>query len=230
MTEQPAQPQQNNQPSQKSLSPQKVYKTAPSSNLTSLLIILTAVSLGAVGFLGYQNYKLQNQVSQLVEAVNKKDDLGTAKESAPAASPSVSPQPPAENNAGTDTESLADDPVSPTSTQVQEAEPTPDPYQDWLSYTNTEYGFQISYPDNYEALDDENNLYGWPNGVMLLHGGGQAYDVVVEAWDSEQEYLEKYPGGDSEVMVEQINDKYITVHDNTNQEKNSEIIDSFQEL
>ena len=97
--------------------------------------------------------------------------------------------------------------------------------ENWLSYDNTEYGFSISYPNNYKALDDSENLYGWPNAVVLLYGGGQSYDIVVEAWDSKAEYESKYPS--EELVVSKIGDKYITVADITKESENTEIIESF---
>lgn len=78
----------------------------------------------------------------------------------------------------------------------------------WLAYESTNYGFVISYPDSYEALDDANNLYGWENGIVLLYSGGQSYDIAVEAWDTVAEYESKYPGGNYVVL--QVGGQYLT--------------------
>ena len=87
---------------------------------------------------------------------------------------------------------IPDTEPSPEPSEETTIQPSPDPYADWQTYTNEEYGFQFSYPDEFEALDDENNLYGWPNAVVLLYQGGQAYDIPVEVWDSESEYQQAY--------------------------------------
>jgi hypothetical protein len=100
----------------------------------------------------------------------------------------------------------------------------------WQTYTSDEYGFEISYPEGYQALDDANNLYGWPNGVVLIYGGGQAYDVVVEAWDSEVEYKAKYPPGTMNFTATKIGSKWMTVSDQTNEEGNLEVMGSFREI
>lgn len=78
----------------------------------------------------------------------------------------------------------------------------------WLTYEGAEHGFEISYPSGYEALDDSNSLYGWENGIVLLYGGGQSYDIAVEIWDTEVEYESKYPGGNYVVIA--VGGKYIT--------------------
>ena len=80
----------------------------------------------------------------------------------------------------------------------------------WLTYTNTEHGFEISYPPSYEALDDTENLYGWPDAVVLFYGGGQSYDLPVEAWESENDYQTKYPNAQN-LTVHQIGNKYVTL-------------------
>src|SRR3972149_11411616 len=62
----------------------------------------------------------------------------------------------------------------------------------WETYTNDKYGFEISYPANYKALDDKDNLYGWPDAVVLIYSGGQSYDLPIEVWDTKTEYEAKY--------------------------------------
>jgi len=96
------------------------------------------------------------------------------------------------------------------------------------TYINIEYGFEIQYPDNCDALDDETNLYGWPKGIVLLHCGGQAYDIAVEAWDSLEEYQQKYPNEDP--YVKKINGKYITLSDMGKTDTTYEIITTFSIL
>ena len=96
------------------------------------------------------------------------------------------------------------------------------------TYINIEYGFEIQYPDSCDALDDDTNLYGWPNGIVLFHCGGQAYDIAVEVWDSLDEYQQKYPNEDP--YVKKINSKYITVSDMGKTDTTYEIITTFSTL
>jgi hypothetical protein len=97
---------------------------------------------------------------------------------------------------------------------------------DWQTYTNDQYGFTISYPAKYKALTDKENLYGWPNGVVLIYGGGQAYDISIEVWDTEAAYKQKYPG--INLTVYQVGGKFLTIADQTASADNSEIIATFK--
>ena len=97
---------------------------------------------------------------------------------------------------------------------------------DWLTYKNEKYGFEISYPENYKALDDEENLYGWPNALVLIYGGGQSYDLPIEVWNSTSEYKSKYPNADN-LIVEKVGDKYITLMNMNYEEEVDKIIETF---
>ena len=99
----------------------------------------------------------------------------------------------------------------------------------WQTYTSIEYGFEISYPASYQALDDAENLYGWPDAIVLFYKGGQAYDISIEIWDSQAQYQEKYPDASS-LSVYQINGKYLTISDNTNDVENLDVINTFKLL
>lgn len=107
--------------------------------------------------------------------------------------------------------------------------PTKTVSSDWLTYKNMQYGFEISYPPSYKALDSKNDLYGYPNGAALIYSGGQAYDVVIEVWNTESEYKEKYATMMSDVTVLKSNGKFITLLNSTHQPKNDQIIASFKQ-
>ncbi len=112
----------------------------------------------------------------------------------------------------------------PTTTVAESNVPT-----GWKTYTNETYGFKISYPPEYKALDDSDNLYGWPHAVVLLYKGGQSYDLPIEHWNSQAEYEGKYPDL-SNVTVRKVGDRYITLlNANYNTEVDS-IIATFMEL
>lgn len=123
--------------------------------------------------------------------------------------------------------------TSPSPTSTTSPTQTPRPTEEssvpagWLTYKNSEYGFEISYPDTYEALDDQNNLYGWPNGVVLLYQGGQAYDIVIEAWDSETEYVDEYSTRLDDLTIENYEGGYITLLNNTQETTNAQVISTF---
>jgi hypothetical protein len=110
---------------------------------------------------------------------------------------------------------------TPTATSMGSAIPS-----GWQTYTNTQYGFTISFPANFKALTDKENLYGWPNAIALIYGGGQAYDIAIEVWTTEAEYKAKYPG--ETLAVYQVNGKFLTIADQTKSTENSAIIDTFK--
>ena len=56
-----------------------------------------------------------------------------------------------------------------TATPETSSTPAPGEHEGWNKYRSEEYDFEIFYPNDYEALDDANNLYGWPNAVVLLY-------------------------------------------------------------
>jgi hypothetical protein len=119
---------------------------------------------------------------------------------------------------------------SPTPTQIPQASPTAQQSNipvGWSTYQNTQYGFEISYPSNYQALDDSENLYGWPNGVVLFYKGGQAYDIAVEVWDSETEYQSKYGTNNAQVTAYSVGNKFVTLMDNTQDAENASVIATF---
>lgn len=109
-------------------------------------------------------------------------------------------------------------------TEVEEASSVP---AGWLTYENQEYGFTISYPPNYQALDDSENLYGWPKAIVLIYGGGQSYDLPIEVWDTATEYQAKYTAQLSSLTVKQVGGKYITLLNMNNEPEVDQIIATF---
>jgi hypothetical protein len=97
-------------------------------------------------------------------------------------------------------------------------------------YRNTEYGFELLYPPSYKLLTDSDSLSGYPRGIALLYTGGQAYDVVVEEWDTEEEYKTNYSTRFIDLTVLKVGTKFITFFDNTNSAKNKMIIESVKLL
>lgn len=119
-------------------------------------------------------------------------------------------------------------PPSPTVTPTK-TDKEPNTPESWQTYTNNEYGFQVSYPVNYQALDDAENLYGWPNAVVLIYGGGQSYDLPIEIWNNASEYQDKYPNA-TNLTVKQIENKYVTLLNMNNIPEVDEIIETFTEI
>ena len=99
----------------------------------------------------------------------------------------------------------------------------------WQTYTNDQYGFEISYPVNYKALSDSENLYGWPKGIVLFYGGGQSYDLVIEYWNSVAEYEAKYKT-QSNVTVKKVGSYYITMLNMNFEPEVDEMIKTFKSL
>ena len=117
--------------------------------------------------------------------------------------------------------------VKPQPTEVEEKSSIP---SGWLTYRNQEYGFEISYPENYQALDDEENLCGWPNGIVLIYGGGQSYDLPIEVWDTVSEYENKYKTQLDDLTVKKVGNKYITLLNMNREEEVNQIIDTFSTI
>jgi hypothetical protein len=113
----------------------------------------------------------------------------------------------------------------PTATEEQPTAPA-----GWLTYQNLNIGFEISYPPNYEALDDEDSLYGWPNGLLLLYKGGQSYDIAIQIWDSQQDLDANYPVEGDRITTVQSGNKIISIFDVTEDSENAAVIATFHLL
>lgn len=170
-----------------------------------LVVLVVGILVAGAYYLGGQNYKSKD-------------------------SPPRSPNPTISETACT-----ADAKICPDGTSVGRVGPDcefaacPGEDEEWQVYTNTQYGFEISYPSSYEVLTDEENLYGWPHAVALLYNGGQAYDIAIETWDSEEEYREVY-GERQGLFVYEKDGRVITVTDHTLEIQNADVVDSFKLL
>jgi|GEM_PF-5225451 hypothetical protein len=93
-------------------------------------------------------------------------------------------------------------------------------------YSNEKYGFTLTHSNQFKVLTDKDNLYGYPNGVALIYKGGQAYDIVIEAWDSQLAYEQAHSGNLANVTAFESKGKFITFYNNTESPDNKKIIDS----
>jgi cytoskeletal protein RodZ len=171
--------------------------------LISLFIFIFLVLVGALGYLFYQNTQLQKE---LLQTQTKTEQETTETADIPKAEPNPEAEP----------------------TPTANPSPSPDEYADWKTYVNQEYGFKFSYPEEYAAKADQDSLYGWPNALVLLYKGGQAYDVPVEVWDTAAEYQQKYQTRLDELIIRETPDYYVTFLNNTNTADFEEIAESFK--
>jgi hypothetical protein len=100
----------------------------------------------------------------------------------------------------------------------------------WNTYRNETYGFEISYPSTYQALDDADNLYGWTNGVVLLYNQGQSYDIAIQAWNSQPEYESELGTEMARITVHTIGSRFITVFNITEEPENAAVIATFRAI
>ena len=98
----------------------------------------------------------------------------------------------------------------------------------WSTFTSDKYGFSISFPPRYKALTDKENMYGWPKAVVLIYGGGQSYDLVIEHWSSMAEY-EKVYKNETRTSVRKIGVNYISFFNMNSVAEVDEIIETLLE-
>ena len=97
----------------------------------------------------------------------------------------------------------------------------------WKTFISEKYGFSISFPASYKALTDKDDLYGWPNGVVLLYNGGQSYDLAIEHWNSLEEY-EKVYKNETRTYIKNIGREYISLLNMNNTTEVEKIIETFR--
>ena len=121
----------------------------------------------------------------------------------------------------------------PASTNTPMPAPTDKPQapipDGWLTYQNAQYGFEIFYPPEFQVLDDQDSLYGWPNAVVLLYNGGQSYDIAIQVWDSPADLDANYPN-EARIQTVNVNGKIISLFDITQQPENAAVIATFKLL
>ncbi len=117
--------------------------------------------------------------------------------------------------------------ASTTPTFVPTPVPTSNIPSGWKTYNNKRYGFEISFPSEYKALDDANSLYGYPNGIVLIYGGGQSYDLVIEHWSNQSEYENKYRN-QSNITIKKIGDTYISLLNTNFEVEVDEMVKTFK--
>lgn len=118
--------------------------------------------------------------------------------------------------------------ISLSQTSTPEVSPSPSLKPGWKLYQNTQYGFEFSYPANYKVLTDSENLYGWPNAILLLYKGGQSYDLPIEIWNSEAEYKAKYTDSSTYVVYKTKDGKFITLSNMNKDPEVAQIVATFK--
>ena len=83
---------------------------------------------------------------------------------------------------------------------------------DWKTYLNGQYNFQIQYPTNYKTVVD---TYGWPNSVARFiettPPGAQAYRATISVWDNQSDYTDSSVYKTMRYSMTKINNKYVVI-------------------
>lgn len=112
-------------------------------------------------------------------------------------------------------------------TQSSNTSPTID-MSKWQTYTDKVYGFEIKYPNNYRIV--QNDPYYSNNDILLIDtNDGVSYGVVIEVWNTESEYLNKYHVSEGvPLTVKKHSGKIFTLYQASQYEENKQIISSFK--
>ncbi len=97
----------------------------------------------------------------------------------------------------------------------------------YVEYKNTEIGYSIQYPEKYDV--EENSA--WKNADLILYGGGQIYDLIIQVWNTESEYKKFYsdnPAAAENMTVYKVGTKYVTLINLGKKSEIDEIIKNFK--
>ncbi len=96
-----------------------------------------------------------------------------------------------------------------------------------IEITDVTIGFSLRHPENYKTATDS----AWKNSSIILYTGGQVYDLVVQVWNTEDEYKkffgETYSGLEN-MTIQKVGNKIVTLLNQNNSEEVDKIIQSFK--
>lgn len=118
--------------------------------------------------------------------------------------------------------------VSPSSVPISSSTPASSLKPGWKLYQNDKYGFEFSYPASFKVLTSKEDLYGWPDAILLLYKGGQSYDLAIEIWDTEAQYKAKYNDSSILTVFKTKDGKFITLLNQNKDAEVAEIISTFK--
>lgn len=160
-----------------------------------VLVLIIAFLSGAAVFWWVSYKNLQEEVSQKKQAGELETYLPKKEESE---------EPKTEDVYQIDPDELV--PIA------EEENMVPDENENWSSYFNSQYSFEIKYPDKYKTVDD---TYDWEH--TLIHfievdSAQSSYRGQVEAWDNEEDFQKKYQESPPFITQDPESGKYITIN------------------
>jgi hypothetical protein len=87
----------------------------------------------------------------------------------------------------------------------------------WLTYTNTKYGFEISYPDNYFPYINESE----PDRINMRTDTSQSEELIIYISDTS-------PTNSDDTVVHEQGSTFISLNNVNNEATVKEIIDTFE--